>query len=129
MLAQKVPLLDLKAQYAAIRSDVLHAMTRVCDSQHFILGAEVEALERESEVLHLLREAAASPAVTVTIGRENPVTGMWEASVVAAPYGSGSGPSGTIGVVGPTRMDYAAAIASVRAVAERLSAAVEALGG
>ena len=47
MLAQKVPLLDLKAQYAAIRSDVLHAMTRVCDSQHFILGAEVEALERE----------------------------------------------------------------------------------
>jgi dTDP-4-amino-4,6-dideoxygalactose transaminase len=49
MLAQKVPLLDLKAQYAAIRHDVLQAMTRVCDSQHFILGAEVEAFEREME--------------------------------------------------------------------------------
>ncbi len=49
MLAQKVPLLDLKAQYAPIRSDVLQAMTRVCDAQHFILGAEVEALERELE--------------------------------------------------------------------------------
>ena len=49
MLAQKVPLLDLKAQYAPIRSDVLQAMTRVCDTQHFILGAEVEALERELE--------------------------------------------------------------------------------
>ncbi len=47
--AQKVPLLDLKAQYAPIRDDVLEAMTRVCDTQHFILGPEVEALERELE--------------------------------------------------------------------------------
>ncbi len=49
MLAQKVPLLDLKAQYAPIRHDVLEAMTRICDTQHFILGPEVEALERELE--------------------------------------------------------------------------------
>lgn len=49
MLDQRVPLLDLKAQYAPIRHDVLQAMTRVCDTQHFILGAEVEGLERELE--------------------------------------------------------------------------------
>ena len=49
MLAQKVPLLDLKAQYAPIRHDVLEAMTRMCDTQQFILGPEVEALERELE--------------------------------------------------------------------------------
>jgi heat-inducible transcriptional repressor len=83
-----------------------------------------EALERESEVLRLLREAAAGGGMSVTIGRENRLPEMWEASVVAAPYGAGAG---TIGVVGPTRMDYAAAMAAVRAVAERLSAAVEAL--
>jgi heat-inducible transcriptional repressor len=83
-----------------------------------------EALERESEVLRLLREAAAGGVVSVTIGRENRLPEMWEASMVAAPYGDGTG---TIGVVGPTRMDYAAAITAVRAVAERLSAAVEAL--
>ncbi len=47
MPSQKVPLLDLKAQFAPIRADVLDAMTRVCDSQQFILGPEVEALERE----------------------------------------------------------------------------------
>jgi len=47
MPAQKVPLLDLKAQFAPIRADVLDAMTRVCDAQQFILGPEVEALERE----------------------------------------------------------------------------------
>jgi len=42
-----VPLLDLKAQYAPIRDDVLAAITRVCDSQRFIGGPEIEALERE----------------------------------------------------------------------------------
>jgi dTDP-4-amino-4,6-dideoxygalactose transaminase len=42
-----VPLLDLKAQYRAIRQEVREAVDRVADSQHFILGPEVEALERE----------------------------------------------------------------------------------
>ena len=49
MSAQKVPLVDLKAQYAPIRREVLDAMARVCDTQHFILGPEVEALERQLE--------------------------------------------------------------------------------
>jgi heat-inducible transcriptional repressor len=86
-----------------------------------------EALERESAVLRLMRAAAATTApITVTIGRENPLPEMWQASLVAAQFGSG-GATGTIGVVGPIRMDYASAISAVRAVAERLSAAVEAL--
>lgn len=88
-----------------------------------------EALERESAMLRLLREAALGTPVTVTIGRENPLPEMWEASVIAAPFAAGGGASGTIGVVGPTRMDYGAAISAVRVVAERLSAAVEALRG
>ncbi|HEX8491220.1 MAG TPA: DegT/DnrJ/EryC1/StrS family aminotransferase [Pyrinomonadaceae bacterium] len=44
---QPVPLLDLKAQYAAIRDEIREAIDRVADSQHFILGPEVEALEAE----------------------------------------------------------------------------------
>jgi len=43
----KVPLLDLQAQYATIRDEVRAAIDRVCDSQHFILGPEVAALEDE----------------------------------------------------------------------------------
>jgi dTDP-4-amino-4,6-dideoxygalactose transaminase len=42
-----VPLLDLQAQYRPLREELLAAITRVCDSQHFILGPEVEALEEE----------------------------------------------------------------------------------
>lgn len=42
-----VPLLDLNAQYAPLRDALLAAITRVCDSQRFILGPETEALERE----------------------------------------------------------------------------------
>ncbi|HKS28044.1 MAG TPA: DegT/DnrJ/EryC1/StrS family aminotransferase [Pyrinomonadaceae bacterium] len=45
--SRPVPLLDLKAQYATIREEVRAAMDRVADSQYFILGPEVEALERE----------------------------------------------------------------------------------
>jgi dTDP-4-amino-4,6-dideoxygalactose transaminase len=41
------PFLDLKAQHVTIREEVLQAVHRILESQHFILGAEVEALERE----------------------------------------------------------------------------------
>ena len=44
---RQVPLLDLKAQHAQIREEVLAAVTRVIDSQKFILGEEVQALEKE----------------------------------------------------------------------------------
>ncbi len=50
MASQKfeaVPLLDLHRQYHQIRDEVLGAIERVCSSQQFALGAEVDALERE----------------------------------------------------------------------------------
>ena len=40
-----VPLLDLDAQYRPLRDDILAAVTRVCDSQRFIMGPEIDALE------------------------------------------------------------------------------------
>src|SRR5437762_11843292 len=41
------PFLDLKSEYADIREEVMSAIQRVMESQHFILGPEVEKFERE----------------------------------------------------------------------------------
>jgi dTDP-4-amino-4,6-dideoxygalactose transaminase len=46
-LSEVIAFLDLKAQFAEIRDEVLEVVTRVFESQHFILGPEVEALEHE----------------------------------------------------------------------------------
>lgn len=87
-----------------------------------------EALEHESEMLELLRDVTVDQDVNVTIGAEHPQTGDWEASIVSAPFRAGSTALGTVGVVGPTAMDYVSVMASVRAVAKRLSELATELG-
>jgi dTDP-4-amino-4,6-dideoxygalactose transaminase len=52
-----VPMLDLSRQYLQVRDEVLAAIERVCASQHYILGAEVEELERELANFCGVREA------------------------------------------------------------------------
>jgi dTDP-4-amino-4,6-dideoxygalactose transaminase len=47
----EVPMLDLSRQYAGIRGEILAAVTRVCDSQRYILGEEVAVFEREFAAL------------------------------------------------------------------------------
>jgi heat-inducible transcriptional repressor len=81
-----------------------------------------ETLEREQELVKVLQDVSSTTGdLSVTIGGEHPRTGEWEASIVASPFMAGHETVGTIGVVGPTRMDYVSAMASVRAVAKRLS--------
>ena len=55
------------------------------------------------------------------IGDENPAPELRSVSLVGANYGLGYRNLGTVGVVGPLRMDYATAIASVRGAAGQLS--------
>jgi len=66
-----VPLLDLSAQYAPIRDEIIGALTRVADSQRFILGPEVEALERELaerlEVRHAIGVSSGTDALIVAL--------------------------------------------------------------
>src|SRR6185436_3807763 len=60
-----VPLLDLQAQYRPLRDELLAAMTRVADSQRFIMGPEITALE--AELAQLLR---VDHAITVSSGTD-----------------------------------------------------------
>lgn len=83
------------------------------------LAPVLEALEEQVVLLRLLGEVSAD-AVTVRIGRENPVEGLTGTSVVTTGYGSGSATVARLGVVGPTHMDYPSTIAAVRAVARYL---------
>lgn len=53
----KVPLLDLKAQYATIKDEINEALLRVAESQHFILGPEVDALEEKLRAILGARHA------------------------------------------------------------------------
>ena len=66
-----VPLLDLKAQFAPLREPILDAIARVCDSQRFILGPEVDGLERELAdalgVKHALAVSSGTDALLVAL--------------------------------------------------------------
>jgi heat-inducible transcriptional repressor len=76
-------------------------------------------------LVELLRRALAERGTFVRIGRENDVPGLQTLAIVASPYGVTAQKLGTVSVIGPVRMDYAIAIASVQAVARQLSRFVE----
>jgi heat-inducible transcriptional repressor len=81
----------------------------------------LEALEEHVILLKLLGEAHSGGAITVRIGAEGPYQELAATSVVATGYGPGDDALATLGVVGPTRMDYPGSMAAVRAVARYVS--------
>ena len=60
-----VPLLDLEAQYRPLRDEILAAITRVCDSQRFIMGPEIDAFEQE-----MVRQLGVPHAISVSSGTD-----------------------------------------------------------
>lgn len=104
------------------------------------IGPVLEALEEHMVLLRLFGQLAADPlqvpgesgttvqghpGLAVTIGHENPHAGLFGTSVVSTGYGAGEDVVAGLGVLGPTRMDYAGTMASVRAVARYVSRMLE----
>jgi heat-inducible transcriptional repressor len=87
------------------------------------------ALEQRASLLGMLRSALDQRSVFLWIGGENPRPELRSVSVVGANYGLGHRNLGAVGVVGPLRMDYATAIASVRGAARELSRYCETVFG
>ena len=84
----------------------------------------LDALEEQVVLMRLFSEADPGEDLHVSIGAENPHDALAEAAVVTGTYRAGadeSGGSAHLGIVGPTRMDYARTMSSVRAVAAYLS--------
>ena len=92
------------------------------------IGPVLEALEEHVVLLKLLGTLGSETgtglghdAVAVRIGHENPHQGLTSTSVVSTGYAAGSEVVAGLGVLGPTRMDYPTAMATVRAVARYVS--------
>jgi heat-inducible transcriptional repressor len=82
----------------------------------------LEAIEEQVVLLRLFDEMAHDQhGVAVSIGRENIVLGLSEASILSSGYSAAGSDVARIGLLGPLRMDYSGNMAAVRAVARYLS--------
>ncbi len=86
--------------------------------------ALLETLEHGYSLLNWLQESLSGKGVVVRIGSENEVPSAKEYSLVASSYGIDGDNLGTVGIIGPTRMDYARAMAAVEYIADNLSKAL-----
>ncbi len=79
----------------------------------------LDVLERQYVVVTLLRDVL-DQGLSVAIGAEHGFEELAECSVVVAPYTADGEQGGTIGLLGPTRMNYPQAMAAVAVVSQRL---------
>lgn len=88
-----------------------------------------ELLESEYKLINLLAEAISDREVQVRIGSENKREELQELSLVLVGYGCGDEPLGSVGILGPTRMDYLRTIPVVDYTARSLSRLLESTYG
>ncbi len=90
----------------------------------------LDDIERKEGLISLLDQARDAQAVRIFIGAENPLFSLSGSSVVAAPYmGKDQKLVGALGVIGPTRLNYARVIPLVDHTAKVVSALLEDRGG
>ena len=87
------------------------------------LHSVLSVLEEQLMVVTLLRSLV-DRGLSVAIGSETGMKPLAECSVVVAPYEVDGRTVGSIGLLGPTRMDYSKALAAVHTVSRRLSASL-----
>jgi len=80
-----------------------------------------KTFEEKYQLLKILEQCLDTPGVQVYIGSENAALGISRFSLVASTYACDGQPLGSVGVLGPTRMDYSAVIPLVRSTADQLS--------
>ncbi len=98
---------------------------RLDDLDPASLAAVVEVFERRRWLLKLvgdsLKRSVSSSGVVVSIGAESGFNNLTGTSLVAAAYSRHERPFGVVTLIGPKRMEYGAAISTVRSAAEALT--------
>lgn len=88
----------------------------------------LKILEEKIPLLKILRQDGESEGLHVHIGEEHGLEGMYHCTLITRTYRVGQKSRGTIGVMGPTRLDYSRAISVVESIADKLSEISEAFG-
>ncbi len=125
LLAQALRL-GTKALEGEDESDIhVAGAARIADQPEFADVSRMKSLfsafEDKSKLVMILNECLAADRCQIFIGSEIPVQDIQNLSVIAAPYRQGERTLGVLGVLGPTRMDYARALALVETTAKLLS--------
>ena len=123
-MSTRVPLLDLAAQYAPLREAILAAVTRVCDSQRFIMGPEIDALEHELAAMLGVRHAVAVSSGTDALLVALMALGISRGDeVITSPF-SFFASAGAIARLGATPLFVDIDVATYNVDAERIGAAI-----
>lgn len=86
------------------------------------LLSTLEHTENLQKLVNDVNESDSETGIQVYIGEESPVQAMKDCSVVTANYDLGEGIRGTIGIIGPKRMDYEKVLKTLRTVMTQLDA-------
>ena len=89
------------------------------------IRALFRALDEKHKLLHLLDRVQRTKEMHVFIGAESEFSAAGDVTVIASPYGTAEAVLGTVGVIGPTRMDYRRVIPLVNFTAQVLSSVLE----
>lgn len=130
-LMRRALLLGSKAIADSLPGEVyIEGRTNILEQPEFVedfqkLKRILHAFEEKGTILRLLDSALESDAIQVSIGAENPVEELPEISVVSSGYHQGEYAMGSIGLIGPVRMDYSRVIPLVEYTARLLSSILE----
>ena len=86
------------------------------------LLSTLEHTETLQELVNGVNETESENGIQVYIGEESPVAAMKDCSMVTANYDLGEGIRGTIGIIGPKRMDYKKVLSTLRTLMKQLDA-------
>lgn len=88
----------------------------------------ISAFEEKKQLVNLVTETMNSEentGIQVYIGNESPMQNMKDCSVVTAAYELGDGMKGTIGIIGPKRMDYDRVVSALKTLTTQLDSIFE----
>lgn len=124
---QAIDLLRLKPFLEEEATVILVGASRVLDAPEFRdirrTRRLVRALEQKESLAEILRRDLSADGVKLHIGRENRGTPFTDCAIAAAPFGLRGGVRGTVGVLGPTRMNYPRVCAQVARMAQAVTQA------